>query len=63
MLITYLTAIAGMVVISCSWLAVQRLWLRHFSQQCVGDGNDALAGRSGCHNCNCKTDKHSEEGS
>jgi hypothetical protein len=49
---TFLTAIAGMIVISGGWLAVQRLWLRQFGQR--GDaGEDALAGRSGCHGCNC----------
>ena len=44
------TATASMVVITCAWLAVQRLWQRQFPGQ--GDG-DALAGRSGCHGCNC----------
>jgi hypothetical protein len=63
MLTTYLTAILGMAIISGCWLAVQRLWLRHFPQQCAGQQSDALAGRSGCHNCNCKTDNHSQEGS
>jgi hypothetical protein len=52
MLGTVLTAVAGMIVISGSWLAVQRLWQRHFPER--GDGSDdALAGRSGCHGCNC----------
>lgn len=49
---TFLTAIAGMIVISGCWLAVQRLWQHHFPER--GDGSDdALAGRSGCHGCNC----------
>jgi hypothetical protein len=52
MLSTFLIAIAGMIAISCSWLAVQRLWQRHFPE--YSDGNDdALAGRGGCHGCNC----------
>jgi len=52
---TFFTAIAGMMVISCFWLAVQRLWLRHFRETAEpgGAGGDALAGRSGCHGCNC----------
>ena len=52
MLTTYLTALAGMVVISCCWLAVQRLWQRQFPEHGAAD-NDALAGRSGCQGCNC----------
>jgi len=53
---TFLTAIVGMIVISSGWLAVQRLWLRQFPGPLApgGDGDgDALAGRSGCHGCNC----------
>ena len=51
---TFLTAIAGMIVISCGWLAVQRLWLRQFPDSPAADGDaDALAGRSGCHGCKC----------
>jgi hypothetical protein len=53
---TFLTAIAGMIVISCGWLAVQRLWLRQFPDSPAPGGNadgDALAGRSGCHGCKC----------
>jgi len=49
---TLLTAVAGMIVISGSWLAVQRLWQRHVPEQDDGSG-DALAGRSGCHGCIC----------
>ncbi len=52
MLSTYFTAVAGMVVIACAWLAVQRLWQRHFPEN-GGSDRDALAGRSGCHNCDC----------
>jgi len=53
---TFFTAIGGMIVISCGWLAVQRLWLRQFPGPLApgGDGDgDALAGRSGCHGCKC----------
>jgi len=53
MLSTYFTALVGMVTISCCWLAVQRLWQRHFPELNAGD--DALAGRSGCHACNCES--------
>ncbi|MCP5195162.1 MAG: hypothetical protein H6987_19060 [Pseudomonadales bacterium] len=53
-LTTYLTALAGMLVISGGWLAVQRLWQRHFPEHgAAGQDEDALAGRSGCHACNC----------
>ena len=52
MLETYITAIALMILISCLWLAVQRLWGRSFPEQRAADG-DALQGRSGCHNCSC----------
>ncbi|MCB1854894.1 MAG: hypothetical protein H6988_06410 [Pseudomonadales bacterium] len=51
---TYLTALAGMILISCGWLAVQRLWQRHFPGPEGGEQGDALAGRSGCHGCNCE---------
>jgi len=50
MLMSYLTAMAGMIAITCCWLAVQRLWLRQFPER--GDG-DALAGRNGCQGCHC----------
>ncbi len=53
---TFFTAIAGMIVISGGWLAVQRLWLRQFPDSPAPGGDadgDALAGRSGCHGCNC----------
>jgi hypothetical protein len=52
----FLTAIVGMIVISCGWLGVQRLWLRQFPDSPAPGGDadgDALAGRSGCHGCNC----------
>jgi hypothetical protein len=55
MLTTFFTAIAGMIFISCAWLAVQRLWQRQFPEHNGGDG-DALAGRSGCSGCNCAPD-------
>ena len=53
MLSSYLTAIAGMITIACLWLAVQRLWQRHFPEHGPVGEKDALAGRSGCHACNC----------
>ncbi len=53
-LTTFLTAIAAMIVISCCWLAVQRLWQRQFPED--GDG-DALAGRGGCTGCHCSPDR------
>lgn len=53
MLSSYFTGIAGVIVIACGWLAVQRLWQRHFPEHAAGGEEDALAGRSGCHGCNC----------
>ena len=53
MLSSYLIAIAGMIFIACVWLAVQRLWQRHFPEHGAVGEADALAGRSGCHGCNC----------
>ena len=52
MLTTFLTAAAGMILISCGWLAVQRLWLHHFPER-GGANDDALAGHGGCQGCNC----------
>jgi hypothetical protein len=51
-LMTALTAVAGMVVISAGWLWVQRRWQRQFRGQREA-GGDALAGRAGCHGCGC----------
>ncbi len=53
----YLTGITLLILISGLWLLVQRLWLRQFPQ--AGDP-DALAHRSGCHNCACDADKRCE---
>ena len=53
MLSSFLIAIAGIVTIACFWLAVQRLWQRHFPEQGAVGETDALAGRGGCHGCNC----------
>jgi hypothetical protein len=56
MLTTYLTAVftatVSMIVITCFWVTVQRLWRSQFPTQESGD-DDALANRSGCHGCNC----------
>ncbi len=48
----YLTALLAMAIITGLWLSVQRRWLRRFPEQASADG-DALAGRSGCHACDC----------
>ena len=50
MLVDVLVALGAMCVISAGWLAVQRLWRRHFPEF---DGDDTLAARSGCANCKC----------
>ena len=73
MLTSYLTAMACMIAITCFWLAVQRLWQRHFPEHGAEGEEDALAGRSGCHGCNCapshcerppaRPQQHPEEGS
>jgi len=53
MLTSLLPALAWLVFLLAGWLAVQRLWQRHFAEQDSPDG-DALAGRGGCHGCSCK---------
>ena len=50
MLMTYFTAIASMIAITCFWVAVQRLWRGQFPAA----EEDALANRSGCHGCSCE---------
>jgi hypothetical protein len=52
MLLTCLKTLALMTVLTCAWLAVQRLWQRHMPEQATGD--DALANRTGCHGCSCE---------
>lgn len=44
---------AFMTVLSCLWLAVQRLWQRRVPEQVSGD-SDALANRGGCSACSCE---------
>jgi hypothetical protein len=51
MLTTYVTAAAGMVVIMLVWVGVQRIWHREFTDRRADP--DALAGRLGCHGCDC----------
>ncbi len=51
MLGAFATAILGMILISCAWLAVQRFCQRRFPA--AGDGDDALSGRVGCKGCDC----------
>lgn len=53
--VSYLTAIIGLLVISACWLAVQRLWLASFPEHGGGEEADALAGRGDCHGCRCET--------
>jgi len=58
---TYLTALLCMIVISGAWLAVQRLWQRHFPEYGGAGDEDALAGRGGCHACDCDGDSCERE--
>jgi hypothetical protein len=53
MLTSLLAALAWLAGLLALWLAVQRLWQRHFPENSSPDG-DALAGRGGCHGCTCK---------
>jgi len=50
MIQNYMTGIVLLIVISCLWLLVQRLWQRSFPEYTDAD---ALANRSGCSGCNC----------
>ncbi len=51
MLTSYLTGILIIVALTVAWVGVQRAWRRAFPE---GSGDpDALAGRTGCHGCNC----------
>ncbi len=51
MLTSYLTGVLIIVALTVAWVGVQRAWRRAFPE---GSGDpDALAGRTGCHGCNC----------
>jgi hypothetical protein len=53
MLIALLKAMLGMAVVLGAWLAVQRLFCASLPGASADE--DALAGRTGCHGCNCET--------
>jgi hypothetical protein len=52
MLQHFLLGVGSVVVLSCLWLLVQRLWQRSFPEQHNAQ-QDALADRGGCYGCNC----------
>ncbi len=54
MLATCLTALLLITVVTSAWLAVQRLSVDQRGDK--NDSIDALAGRSGCHTCDCTSD-------
>ncbi len=45
-----LKAMAGIALLLTGWLVVQRWWQSTFRGDATGE--DALAGRTGCHGCN-----------
>jgi len=51
MLTAYGTGLAAIALLCVAWLTVQLAWRRVFPDT-AGDP-DALAGRLGCHGCNC----------
>ena len=51
MLASYLTGVLVIVAVTVAWVAVQRAWRRAFPDASADP--DALAGRGGCHGCNC----------
>jgi hypothetical protein len=51
---SYLIGLAGIVLLSVAWLAVQSGWRKVFPS--VASDPDALAGRMGCHGCAGPTD-------
>ena len=51
MLTSYAIGLTGIVMLCVAWLAVQLAWRRVFPEA-SGDP-DALAGRLGCHGCDC----------
>ena len=51
MLTSYAIGLTGIVMLCAAWLAVQLAWRRVFPEA-SGDP-DALAGRMGCHGCDC----------
>ncbi len=53
MLASAIKAILGIVIILGGWLLVQAAWRRVFPD--TEPGEDALAGRLGCHQCPCQT--------
>ena len=52
MLTSYGIGLAAIAVLCVAWLAVQLAWRRVFPAAASGDP-DALAGRLGCHGCDC----------
>jgi hypothetical protein len=53
-LTSYAIGLGAIAILCVTWLAVQLAWRRVFPNA-SGDP-DALAGRLGCHGCNCTND-------
>jgi len=51
MLTSYAIGLTVIATVCVAWLAVQLAWRRVFPD--VSGDPDALAGRLGCHGCNC----------
>lgn len=50
---SYITAAAGIVSLMTSWILIQLLWRKEFSEHVQDE--DALAERTKCTNCGCTT--------
>ena len=51
MLTSYAIGLTAIAMLCVAWLAVQLAWRRVFSD--ASSDPDALAGRLGCHGCDC----------
>jgi len=59
-LASYAIGLGGIVILAVAWAAVQGAWKKVFPDA-VPDP-DVLAGRMGCHGCDCTDDCDRQEG-
>jgi hypothetical protein len=53
MIASYVIGISGIVALMVTWIGVQTLWRKIFSEHVTDE--DALAERTKCDNCGCTT--------
>lgn len=56
---SYITAILGIVILMTTWVFIQSLWRKTFSEHLTDD--DVLAKRNNCSNCGCTTVCHNKK--